>query len=106
MKLKLDVKSLIFRGVIPAIVYFVLLLIALVALGSFAAKNTEIQNNLARRYAGSSKPCGLYATGINPPKSGPERNCQFVITGQAIVLVVGVFLLVWSVILAVLRVKL
>ena len=109
MGLRLNIKSVIFHGIM-ALVYFVLIVIALVALGSFATKNADIQRNLNDMVSSSDSPCALYASPGDRststlPMSGPERNCQFVLAGEVIVFVAAVVLLVVSVIKAIIGIE-
>ena len=110
MGLRLNIKSVIFHGIM-ALVYFVLIVIALVALGSFATKNADIQRNLNDMVSSSDSPCALYASRGGDiststlPMSGPERNCQFVLAGEVIVFVAAVVLLVVSVIKAIIGIE-
>ena len=104
MRFRTSAKSILFHGTM-VVVYIALIIITLVAVGFFAAKNADVQKNLNSTYASSSSPCALYASS-DPPMSGPEINCRFVIAGEVIVLAAGVFLLVLSVIKAVVGVNL
>ena len=102
MAIKIKPKSVIFYSVM-ALVSFVLVILSLVALGSFAAKSTELKQDLASIYRGSDEPCWLYAGGpfTFRPRSGPERNCDFVIFGEVVVFLASTALLIVSVVKAI-----
>ena len=104
MRCRTNVRSILFNGTM-VIVYVALIVVTLVALGFFAAKNADVQKNLNSTYASSDSPCALYASS-DPPMSGPEINCRFVIAGEVIVLAAGISLLVLSVVKAAIGVNL
>ena len=103
MEFKLKPRSIIFYATM-ALVHLPLLIVSLVSLGSFVTKSNEIKRDLASIYRGSDEPCWLYAGGRYEfrPRSGPARNCEFVIAGQVMVFLAVVALIAASVVKAVL----
>lgn len=103
MEFKLNRRSIVFYATM-AFVHLLLLILSLVSLGTFVTKSNEIKRDLASIYRSSDEPCWLYAGGRYEfrPRSGPERNCEFVIAGQVMVFLAAVALVAVSVVKAVL----
>ena len=92
-------------GVLAA-VYFVLLVVALVALGSFGAIEARVRNF---QDPSSESNCILYVTltgqevgRVRIIQFGPTGSCGFVLWGQASALIVVAVWLVYSIVLLVL----
>ena len=96
-----------------AAVYFIMLIVALVALGSFGAKEAQVRGFRSRHFPSSPGTCILYssftgefiARGIREIRLGSGSACGFVLWSQASVLIVVTVWLIYNIVLAVLGLK-
>ena len=89
-----------------AAVYFIMLIVALVALGSFGAKEAQVRGFRSRHFPSSPGTCILYSGRENRGiRLGSASACGFVLWSQASVLIVVTVWLIYNIVLAVLGLK-